>query len=227
MKRRNFLIGTAGTALGGSALLGSGTITCGESQRQVSIQVTNDADAYLRIELLDTPNSNNFVDYDENGDLYIDVVAHDGFEQPGIAALGEGVNSDSFIYFDGLFEFCNQGKADATVGYEYPSPEDRNVGDNGVSPTEDYDEQMVAFYYIADEEDENPAGERVIIEEGNEIPLPLDGCEEIGLRTVAKGMDGTTNAALVDGEVLITANAPEAEEPGEDEDGHGKDDASA
>ena len=73
MKRRNFLIGVGGTAIGGSALLGSGAFSRVESHRDVAIQVANDANAYLGLKLLDTPNSNNFVYYDDQGHLAIDI----------------------------------------------------------------------------------------------------------------------------------------------------------
>ncbi|MFP8889887.1 hypothetical protein ACLI4U_08950 [Natrialbaceae archaeon A-CW2] len=189
MKRRNFLVGVGGTAIGGSALLGTGAFSRVESDRMVTIQVANDSDAYLGMKLLDTPNSNNFVDYDENGHLYIDIA-----DQP--SAGGEGVNSDSYTWFDGMFELCNQGKADATISYELPE----GVVEN------DVDEQTVAFYYIED-------GERVIVEEGQGVPLDLGECEEIGVRTVTKGI-AADETPLINGMVTVTADAPGAgEEP--------------
>ena len=215
MKRRNFLIGTAGAALGGSALLGSKPFTHVESRRYVSIRVTNDADAHLGMKTLDTPN-NNFVNYNGNGDLHINVVEHDELELSGSAAPGEGADSDSFIYFDGLFELCSQGKADATVSYELPPPADRTIGDGGVAPTEG-DGQVVAFYWISDD------GGRVIVNDNEEVPL--GECEAIGLRTVTNGMDGKTDAHLIDGEVVITATAPESGEPIEDGGGDHSNDA--
>lgn len=204
MERRKFLIGTGALAAGGAAALGSGAFSRVESQRQVSIEVANDADAYLGFKLLDTPNSNNYVDYDENGHIYIDIA-----DQP----IGDGVNSDSFTYFDGMFELCNQGKADATVSYELPAPpESRNIGDDWEAPDEDYDDQVVGFYYIADEDDDDETGTRVFVEEGQEVPLDLGDCVEMGVRTVTKGVDATNEDPLIDGEIVVTADAPGAGE---------------
>ena len=198
MKRRNFLIGVGGTAIGGSALLGTGAFSRVESQRQVAIEVANDADAYLGFQLLDTPNSNNYVDYDDDGHIFIDVAASDNG--------GYGVNSDSFTFFDGMFELCNQGKADADISYELPEPTHPSLGETWEAPDEDYDEQVVAFYYVED-------GERTIVEEGGEVPLELGDCVEIGVRTVTKGVDATTEEPLIDGEVVVTADSPEAGQP--------------
>ncbi|SDK20414.1 hypothetical protein SAMN05216226_1433 [Halovenus aranensis] len=205
MKRRNFLAGVAGTAIGGSALLGSGAFSRVESQRQVSIQVANDANAYLGLKLLDTPNSNNYVDYDEDGHLFINIAdqAEGG---------GQGVNSDSFTYFDGMFELCNQGKAEADISYELPSaPADRAYGDDYTAPDSEYDEQVVTFYYILEGgDDPGSAGDRIMVQEGQEVPLALGECREMGVRTVTKGVDATVDAPLIDGEVVLTANSPEA-----------------
>jgi hypothetical protein len=213
MKRRNFLIGTAGTALGGSALLGSGAFTRVESQRQVSIAVANDANAYLGMKTLDTPNSNNYVSYDGNGHLTIDVGEHDDFDGPDTQP-GEGVNSDSFTWFDGMFELCNQGKAEANISYDLPSaPADRAYGDDFIAPDPDYDEQVVGFYYISEGgDDPGDQGDRIFVKEGQEVPLALGECREMGLRTVTKGVDATVDAPLIDGDVVVTANAPSAGE---------------
>ena len=191
MERRNFLISMGSTAAGASALIGSGAFSRVESHRSVTVQVAEDANAYLGLSGTGSPNSDNYVDTDENGHLFINIA-----DQPD----GDGVNSDSTTFFDGLFEICNNGKADATISYELPE----DVREN------DVDEGTIAFYYI-----EN--GDRVIVEEGEEVDLPLGECEEIGLRTVTKGIDATVDEPLIDGDVILTADAPDAgDENGED-----------
>ena len=199
MKRRNLLAGIGGTVIGGSALLGSGAFSRVESQRQVSIQVAPDPDAYLGL----TPkhpeygfegyaNSQNYVDLDEKGHIYIDIG-----ENPN---GGQGVNSDSFTFFDDLFEICNNGKEDVMVSYELPDPpEERNIGDDWQAPHEDYDEQVVAFYFVRAD------GTRVFIDENEPVPLELGECDQIGLRTVTKSIDATNDAPLIDGEVVLSA----------------------
>ena len=216
MKRRTFLIGTGSAALGGSALLGSGAFSKVESQRSVTIQVAEDPNAYLGMDKCsldgsETPNSS-YAHLDGNG--HLELLMNPDNPTIGNSPLGEGINSDSFTYFDGMFELCNQGKADATVSYELPDPpDDRNIGDDWTAPDPDYDDQVVGFYYIADEDDDDPAGTRVFVEEGQEVPLALGDCVEMGVRTVTKGVDATIDAPLIDGEAVVTADAPGAGEP--------------
>jgi hypothetical protein len=207
MKRRNFLIGAGGIAIGGSALLGSGAFTRVESQRMVTVQVATDPNAYLGMSPIEgSPNSQNYASLDEQGHLTIDVGEHDDFDPvPGGAAPGEGVNSDSFTWFDDLFQLCNQGKQDVEVSYTLPDPPDArpNIPDDWTAPDPDYDEKVIAFYWINDD------GERVIVDQEQKVPLPLGECENIGLRTVTKGVDATIDAPLIDGEAVITAAVPE------------------
>ena len=218
MERRNFLIGMGSTAAGASALIGSGAFSRIESQRNVTIQVANDENAYLAMRPLDTPNSQNYVAHDDDGHLYVQIDGEGNQQEEGLEGPdGQGVNSDSFTYFDGMFELCNHGKADATISYELPDPptERSDIGDDWEAPDGEYDEQVVGFYYKADGDDaandsDVDEGDRIFVEEGQTVPLELGDCVEIGVRTVTKGVDATIDAPLIDGEIVITADAPDA-----------------
>ena len=225
MQRRKFLIASGALAAGGAAALGSGAFSKVESQRQVSIQVANDRNAYLGFKSMDTPNSRNYFSYDGDGHATIDISKHDDFDPvEGGAQPGEGVNSDSFTYFDGMFLLCNQGKADAEVSYTLPRDENGNPdypegrdytdseGNEWVAPDPDYDEKVVAFYYV-----QRDGGEvdRRIIDEGEPLELELGECSEIGVRTVTKGVDATNDAPLIDGDVVVEADSPAAGNPSE------------
>ena len=100
MKRRKFLVGASGVAIGGSALLGSGAFSRVESQRDITIQVAEDPNAYLGLDECDTLHGDNYVFIDEKGHLEIDIG-----ENPN---GGQGVNSDSRTWFDNVFEITNQ-----------------------------------------------------------------------------------------------------------------------
>jgi len=221
MQRRNFLIGVSGTAVGGSALLGTGAFSRVESQRNVAIQVATDEDAYLGMGVIDDSlNSTNFASLDENGHLAIDIGDF-GADGDYDYDTGVGVNSDSFTYFDDLFQLCNNGKADANVSYALPEWDEAghsSLDGSWEAPDDDYDEKVVTFYYVED-------GERVMVEDGQEVPLDVGECENIGLRTVTKGIDATTGEPLLDGTVVITADSPGAGEVMENgngvEDGNG------
>jgi Protein of unknown function (DUF1102). len=106
MDRRKFLIGFSGTAIAGGALVGSGAFSRVDSQRDVTVQVAEDPDAYLGLSGTGSLNSDNYVSIDDDGHLAIDISGHDDFSGPD-ADPGEGVNSDSFTYFDGMVEVCN------------------------------------------------------------------------------------------------------------------------
>jgi hypothetical protein len=221
MKRRNFLIGAGGAAIGGSALLGSGAFSRVESQRQVTVQVANDENAYLRLKPLDTPNSNNFVELDDHGHLTMDIGAHDDAadENRDVNSSALGVNSDSFTYFDGMFEICNQGKAEADISYELPvdsdgdpdPPENRSYNETWTAPDPAYDEKVLTFYYDGTTDgDGSTSDERILVQPGESLPLPLGECVTVGVRTVTKGVDATLDDPLVDGEVVITAVSDDA-----------------
>jgi hypothetical protein len=221
MERRKFLIGTGALAAGGAAALGSGAFSRVESQRQVTIQTANDANAYLGLKTLDTPNSNNFAEYDE-GHLRIDIGDF-GADGDYDYETGVGVNSDSFTWFDGMFEICNQGKAPIeSLYYTLPDgvPENSYVNSPGEDPDArpggDSPETVptVAFYFKRED-----SGERVILEPyeyyGNSedvsvTELDLGNCEEVGVRTVTKGI--SSPSTLIDGDVVLTADAPAAGE---------------
>ena len=218
MKRRTILAGLGATALGGSALLGSGAFSRVESQRDVTVQVATDENAYLGMKPLDTPNSNNFVELDDDGHLTIDVGEHSDAadENRDVTEPAQGVNSDSFTFFDGMFDLCNQGKEAACLSYDLPeAPDARAYGDDFIAPDPDYDQQVITFYYISEGgDDPGQAGDRIMIQEGQSVPLPLGECKEIGLRTVTKGVDATLDAPLVEGEAVVTADVNEYDNVG-------------
>jgi hypothetical protein len=209
MQRRNFLIGVSSTAVAGSALLGTGAFSRVESQRNVAIQVATDDEAYLGMGVIDDSlNSTNFAELDGDGHLAIDIGDF-GADGDYDYVTGVGVNSDSFTYFDDLFRLCNNGKADATISYELPDPGTAghpSLDGSWEAPDPDYDEQVVTFYFQRED------GTRVFVDEGEEIPLELGECENIGLRTVTKGIDATEGSPLLDGTVVITADSPDAGE---------------
>lgn len=208
MDRRKFLIGMGALTAGGAAAIGTGAFSRVESQRMVSIEVAEDPDAYLGLSPIEgSANSENYVDLDENGHLFIDIGEHDDFTPTEFASPGLGVNSDSFTYFDDLFRICNQGKADADVWYLLPDPDEAghsSLEGNWTAPADGYDQQVVAFYWVDEE------GERHVVNEEQPVPLPLGECENIGLLTVTKGIDATEDDPLISGEVVVVADSPEA-----------------
>ena len=203
MQRRKFLIGVGGTAIGGSALLGSGAFSRVESDRDVMIQVAHDSEAYVGLQQKETPNSQNYTGYDEKGHFFIDIADQGGF--------GEGVNSDSTTYFDDLFRLCNQGKEDAYFCFDFSELE--------------FAENAVVNLYVRDEEDgfkgsivcpgthpetgENMEGAENV---GGWILIPVGQCVQVGLKTYTYSVDATQEGPLVEGTATVIADVEDPEE---------------
>ena len=199
MKRRNFLVGVGGTAVGASALVGSGAFSRVESDRHVNIQVASDEYAYLGLVPMDTPNANNYVDTDEKGHLYVDIA-----DQPD----GDGVNSNSTTWFEGMFEICNQGKDTATVSIDvagltfHPSaPEGINTEGGVIADVRDEDGNSIIFD-SDDPEWRDPEDYNIELETGE--------CEEMKIVTQTYGIDATKGEPLVEGYATVIADAPGA-----------------
>ncbi len=236
MKRRNFLIGAGGAAIGGGALLGSGAFSRVESHRTVAVQVANDANAYLGIKGLDTPNSNNYFGYDEQGHAFIDIAdqAEGG---------GAGINSNSLTWFDGLFEVCNQGKApitlfeldateltvndenDALDVYFYTGTQSDLPPSNSTPPdhwNRRFEVVSGATTQVATLEENDPdSDQNVNVEVRDDYPrsqiLGVGSCTQVGMLFDTKPNDGGDPVdasggvrTLIEGELGITAVSPDA-----------------
>lgn len=94
MERRKFLIGAGGTAIGASALIGSGAFTRVSAERSVTVQATGDASAFLRL----TPNGQ-YAHFNGNDVLEL------SFDQ---------INPSADVEFYDVFNIENQG--DEPVG---------------------------------------------------------------------------------------------------------------
>lgn len=195
MKRRKFLVGTGALAAGGAAALGSGAFSRVESQRDVTIEVAKDPDAYLGLDRCDSENSRNYTDLDENGHGYVHIA------ESGNG--GYGVNSDSYTWFDDLFQVCNQGKADMDF---YIDASGLEVRDGGVvrfyTGTASGSQGDDGVTFIASSEEETGLEDAIEIELGH--------CVCVGLKTETHGVDATSGDPLVDGTVTLVADAPGA-----------------
>ena len=198
MERRNFLIGMGSTAAGASALVGSGAFSRIESQRQVSIEVANDTNAYLGLDACHDDSGNklpngSYTETDGRGHLTIEMDSDNK-----TAEGGQGVNSDSHSWFNDVFQMCNQGKDDVGVSID---TSDANIG----TVPEDYDdsgEDRVQFY-VGDGSGD-VGGELDRIDDGSTHDLALGSCTCVGILVITKGLsDGDT---VLDGEVVITAD---------------------
>ena len=190
MKRRNFLMGVGGTAIGGSALLGTGAFSRVESQRRAKIQVAKDTDAYLGLDgCADSPNRS-YTNIDSNGHLEIDMSPDNPTD-----AGGQGVNSDSRTWFHDVYQICNNGKQEVCIWIA--------DDDNWPRVPENYDDagdRRVGFY-LGDDPGQSLVGK------DNQILLDVGECVCVGLRTNTKGL-GKGDQLLEDlgDEIVIVAD---------------------
>jgi len=204
MKRRKFLLGVGSAAAAGSALIGSGAFSQVDAQRQVTIQVAEDPNAYLGMNDCigrdgePTANSS-FAEIDEDGHLAVDM----GPSGYGPGDGGQGVNSESISWFDNVFQLCNQGKE--CVGLWI----DEKRGD---------DPERVTFYVDSDKpparyvEDDLTTRERVsndgsLQEIGNSredaIRLDLGECVCVGIQTYTREDDSYEITNPSEGDQLL------------------------
>jgi hypothetical protein len=94
MQRRKFLIGAGSLAAAGAAGLGTGAFTSTAAGRQVSVSVAGDKAAHLGL----VPGGSSHA-YTDNGELKLDF--------DGSQATGDGLNRNSFVKFNELFEIRN------------------------------------------------------------------------------------------------------------------------
>jgi len=110
MQRRNFLIGAAGTAIGSSALVGSGAFSSVSANREVNIEVASDEDALLSIEPADTHTGDAYAENDGG------TVSLDFTQTSGVSGNPEGLNPDAGTSFREVLKLTNQGSDDIYLG---------------------------------------------------------------------------------------------------------------
>lgn len=104
MDRRTLLktLGVAGA--GGAVVTGTGAFTSVEANRNVSVTVEGDANAYLSLN--DTGNANSeYLNRNSSDELEIDLTGDNGSTTGG----GTGVNANAITVIEDLFKISNQG----------------------------------------------------------------------------------------------------------------------
>ena len=91
----------------GAIVTGTGAFTSVEADRDIAVQVANDANAFLALEAIG-PNAP-YTDT-SNGTLGIDLTSSNATN-----AGGQGVNTNAVTVFEDMFEVRNQGTQDVDV----------------------------------------------------------------------------------------------------------------
>lgn len=189
MKRRKFVVGAGGTAIGGSSLIGSGAFTRTESHREISIEVADDPDAYLGLDGCPGSPNNSYTETDGEGHLTVEM-------DPGnpTDAGGQGINSDSLSAFDDVFQICNQGKQEVCVWIDAQVREDLLMD-------HDTSEPVIDFYVL--DGDGEPRSIRGVEQA---VSLPVGECYCVGIRTYSKYLS-EGDQLIEDNQILINADA--------------------
>jgi len=189
MNRRKFIMGTGATAAGGASLLGSGAFTSVAAEREISVAVADDTDAFLRLAPCpDSPNGG-YVD-NSNGQLSIDLSGENSNDDPS----GSGVNTNALSRFDSVFEIANQGTQDVCVDFAVEVP---RIPD-GANVPEGYDfgpgDPAVVFYRGSDR-GRYVINNRLDTDRDGAIKLPIDNgsSECIGFEVRAFGFETGEN----------------------------------
>jgi hypothetical protein len=114
MQRRKFIAGLGSIAAAGAAAVGTGAFTSVSASRDVTINTTGDASAFLKIEPEDTPNADEYVYTESDNTIALDFTNTDESATSGNG--GSGLNEDATTIFDNLLKFTNQGTQEIYVG---------------------------------------------------------------------------------------------------------------
>ncbi|WP_252699772.1 hypothetical protein [Natronosalvus vescus] len=195
MERRKFLMGVGSASLGGSALLGTGAFSRVESNRNVTIAVAEDRDAYLGLDKCggDQPTPNgSYAHPDGNG--HLEILMNPDNPTIGDSPLGDGVNSNSRTWFHNVFQICNQGKEDVCVW----------ISDSESWPRVDegqYEGERRVEFYVGDDD------ERSLIGEENRRSLELGDCFCVGIKTRTHGLsEGDELLEALGNSIVINAD---------------------
>ena len=101
MERRKFVIGAGALATGSAAALGTGAFSSVEADRDVTVEVAGDAEAYLGLEAGSGPTAEEIVD--ESGDIV--ELDFSGLGDEG----GDGINKRATTVFEDVLKVTNQG----------------------------------------------------------------------------------------------------------------------
>ncbi|NHX34982.1 MULTISPECIES: DUF1102 domain-containing protein [Halolamina] len=103
MERRKFIAGLGSITAAGAAGIGTGAFSATSAERSLSVEVADDASAYLSFgtDLGNSPDNNYEYASINDDELEIKFGSND--------AGGQGVNPNSTNHFDDVFSITNQG----------------------------------------------------------------------------------------------------------------------
>lgn len=126
MRRRNLILGTAASGIGGITLLGTGAFDTATAERTATVNFADDEDSYLGL----VPESEYAID--DDGELALDFTGTD--------TDGDGIGRNSEYFFDLVFSIANQ--ATNPVSITITTDTGSFDGEFTLYPTGDRDEEL-------------------------------------------------------------------------------------
>jgi hypothetical protein len=121
MNRRQLIAAIGTMSAGGAVVTGTGAFTSAEADRDVAVEVADDANAFLA---LDATGPNAPYTDTSNGQLGIDLTSNNA-----TGAGGQGVNTDAITVFEGMFGVRNRGTQEIEVSITPLTFVDTDSGD--------------------------------------------------------------------------------------------------
>ncbi|MES3160230.1 MAG: DUF1102 domain-containing protein, partial [Halorubrum sp.] len=112
MQRRKFILGLGAALASGSALIGSGAFTSVAAERDIAVNVADDAQALLRLDPDDTDYPNSAYATETDGVVEIDIT------EDGSGFDGEGISPFATTTIEEVFPIENQGTQEVQVSVE-------------------------------------------------------------------------------------------------------------
>ena len=106
MNRRRLLVGLTGITVGASTLIGSGAFTSVEADREITVEVADDPDAFLGLDACGVPSETPNDKYVSIEDSLLTITLS---SKSPTAAGGEGVNADARTAANNVFQVENRG----------------------------------------------------------------------------------------------------------------------
>lgn len=152
MNRRNVLVGIGAIVAGGGAALGTGAFSQVSAERDVSVSVADDANAFLAIAVHEDRTSGDFVEENDDGSRTIVEFDFSGDTND------DGLNDEAVTDFHNLITITNNGSNDVQLNIE--------ARDGTGDPITDLDDAFVA--YEGDDPESEIANEVLQTEDPND-----------------------------------------------------------
>lgn len=191
MQRRKLLIGL-GSAVGAGAV-GTGAFTSVSAERDVTVQVADDANALLGIETGNGPNAEAFAETTDDETVALNLSGTD--------TSGSGLGTDSTYQFDDILRLTNQGTQTvyAWVTFDFSEADD------------DLTREDVYFYPQSNPERALNNGENSV------VTLPVGESVSLGLLVDTEAVNGEQSLSVtINADVSVPGGSQPRDGSGED-----------